>query len=334
MARKFILHIGPPKTGTSSLQEALFQHRGQLLKQGYDYPVFGRDAKKPKLPGHHGISDLLRRQSVLSQGVLDNLALVGAKQTVILSSENFTLLDSPQIAVLIEALQPAEVEVIYYMRKWDQLLPSVWQEIVKHGYGRSYLDMLNQHVSTPMASQYLNYQIVLDRWAQVVGTSNIRIFSYDNIRATGQDIVQHFCNQVLQVSLETQTTWSANPAQKPGQIETLRQLNNLYFRSNTHSPKVRNHLQQYQAKAAEELERLELIYQPYVAKALLCAPCVFEHVERQVLKNYGANIENLSEEGGLFQDDSIRLSTYVRPEYWMEPGVPELFRRVLSKLEL
>ena len=38
MARRVFLHIGPPKTGTSFLQAAWFQHREDLARQGLLYP--------------------------------------------------------------------------------------------------------------------------------------------------------------------------------------------------------------------------------------------------------------------------------------------------------
>ena len=44
MARRVLLHIGTPKTGTSYLQDVLFQNRSRLLKQDVSYPADRFDA--------------------------------------------------------------------------------------------------------------------------------------------------------------------------------------------------------------------------------------------------------------------------------------------------
>lgn len=77
---------------------------------------------------------------------------------------------------------------------------------------------------------------------------------------------------------------------------TLGQLNCMYFKGKPQGPLVRYRLEK-QERLADDLERLEVIYQPYIADTY----CVFDHVERQVLKSYGANIEKLSEEAGCFR---------------------------------
>jgi hypothetical protein len=334
MTRKFIFHIGPPKTGTSSLQEALFQHRDQLLARGCHYPDFGRHAKMQALPGHHGIPDLLRRKNQLPSEVLKNLQQLPKEQTVIFSSENFAHLDSPQVATLLEALQPGQIEVIYYARRWDQLLPSAWQELVKHGHSTSYLEFLNRQISAPRASKFLNYMIPLDHWSESVGAGNIRIFSYDNILAQGQDIVQHFCREMLDLELAIDTPRQDNPRQTAANTETLRQLNRLYFGPRKPSPQLRMRLEQRRPLLQEQLSQLEEIYRPHMAQAQLGAPMVFATLERQFLKTYGHRVENLGAEGRLFTDNSRKPGAYVRPDYLLETGVCEQLQALLERLDM
>jgi len=334
MTRKLILHIGPPKTGTSSLQETLFQHRDQLLAHGYNYPGFGRHAKMQVLPGHHGIPDLLRRENQMPPGVLDNLKLVPEDHTVVFSSENFAHMNSIQVRTLIESLQPAEVEVIYYVRRWDQLLPSAWQELVKHGQSLSYLEYLNRQISAPRASIFLNYMITLDHWSKIVGVRNIRIFSYDNVLAGGQDIVQHFCRRVLNLELVTEVPRQDNPRQTVANSETLRQLNRLYFGSKTPSPELRFRLEQLRDQLQDPLGQLEEIYRPHVTQAQLCAPLVFANLEQQFLKTYAGRVEKLAADGRLFEDNTASPAAYVRPDYLLELGVCERFHALLKQLDL
>ena len=185
MAHKFIIHIGPAKTGTSSLQEALFDHREMLLEHGVNYPNFGRHRTMRLLPGHHGIPRLLREEDRLPLDVVEALTDHAIDQTIIFSSEEFSWLNAAQIRQFSELLGETPVEVIYYARRWDHLVPSIWQELIKHGFSRPYLEYLNTQVTAPRVSHHLNYMIPLDAWHDVFGDTALRIFSYDNIREAG-----------------------------------------------------------------------------------------------------------------------------------------------------
>ena len=216
MPPKFIVHIGPPKTGTSSLQEALFHNREHLLAQGYTYPGFGRHPKMPQLPGHHGIAESLQQRQELPAEFQTWLSQLSADHRVILSSENFAHVPAAGVQHFLQALGPENVEVIYYARRWEQLLPSVWQELVKHGHSQSYLEFLNHQTSAPMASVYLNYMTALDRWSEGTDLQSPRLFSYDKLRTEGLAIVQHFCTRVLGVDLHQDQSRTVNPRQPVG----------------------------------------------------------------------------------------------------------------------
>jgi hypothetical protein len=332
MTRKYIFHIGPPKTGTSSLQESLFHYRDQLSDQGYEYPAFGRHADMQRLPGHHGFADSLRRHGRVPAGVLENLQQVPSDRTVIFSSENFAHVTLDGIRALNEAFGAENIEVIYYARRWDQLLPSVWQELVKHGHSGPYLEFLNSQISAPMASIYLNYVIILDRWAQIMGARNIRLFSYENISSAKQDIVQHFCTHVLGLNLQIIEQQKVNQRQPTARTETLRMLNRLSFGGGNYSPKIRFALEQHLELVHDDLVTLEKIYKPYIAEAPVCAPFVFRHVERQFLKAYGHRVENLTANGSLFPDRPLKTSRFVRQDYLAEDGVLPRFQALLKAI--
>ncbi len=331
MTRKFIVHIGPPKTGTSSLQEALFQHRDQLLALGYDYPAFGRHPKMSHLPGHHGLAQNLHKDGLPPQ-LQDALRQLPDDRRVILSSESFAHVSEAGIEQLLQVLGADNVEIIYYARRWEQLLPSVWQELIKHGHSQPYLEFINQHTSAPAASLYLNYANTLNRWAAVAGAKNLRIFSYDNLRAEGHDIVQHFCTQVLGVELQLEHAHQHNPRQQVGRTETLRMLNWLAFGGKTGSARVRAALEQNSTQLQQELADLDAIYRPHIRKVRLCAPPAFRYVERHFLKRYGAQVENLAADGRLFHDRDIVKAPYVHPNYLLDEGVMPRLRQLLQQI--
>lgn len=332
MAKKYIIHIGPPKTGTSSLQGALFQDRDNLLKHGYDFPGFGRHEKMLLLPGHHGIPDRLRQAGEVPAGVLQNLAEINDDRTFVLSSEDFSHVPQKSVKTLVDSLGAADITVVYYARRWDHLLPSVWQELIKHGDSRPYLEFLNAEISGPLASRYLNYTSVLDNWSKVLGLRNIRIFSYDNIKDNGQGIVEHFYSQVLGLPFDVKVEQRENPRQTIGYTETVRILNRLTFGPKTGTPEIRMALAQARSDLAEDLAALDTLFAKHKRQARVCAPFVFRQVERAFLRTYEARVENLSDNGRLFGDFQMEPTPYISQDYLLEPGVLDMLQTLLKKV--
>lgn len=332
MKRKFIIHIGPAKTGTSSLQEVLFEHRNTLLANGYDYPGFGRHAEMLLLPGHHGIPARLQQFREVPPGVIENLAALPDNRTVIFSSENLAHISAEGVRILVEALDPEDLEIVYYARRWDHLLPSVWQELVKHGNSRTYLEFLNHQVSAPMASIYLNYLNCLEPWAKVLGPRRLRIFSYDMMTAAGDDIVTHFCREVLGLKLDVSEERRENRRQTPEYTETLRLLNKMAFAGRTPSPAVRFALTRKRDELADDLAEIQAGMKPYLQQARPYPVFLYDHLERMFLKTFGNRVENLSKAGRLLEEHTVANTPYVSQDYLLEAGMIERFRAVLNAL--
>lgn len=146
MFKKCILHIGPNKTGTSSIQDSLARNREVLEAAGYYYPPCGERSyfiassfcQDPKsIFGNevhlNGDVDQIKR---LDQEQLDHIkqfAARGAETTLLLSSEWVGGLDSEELTQLREFLNSIclTVEVLAYIRdpikhKVSLLQQDVW----------------------------------------------------------------------------------------------------------------------------------------------------------------------------------------------------------------
>ena len=55
MRRQIYLHIGFPKTGTTSIQTWLTEHAAALAAHGVLYPAIGRDGQEYQY-GHHRLA--------------------------------------------------------------------------------------------------------------------------------------------------------------------------------------------------------------------------------------------------------------------------------------
>lgn len=345
MSRRIIIHIGPAKTGTSSLQEALYAARAALEAQGIAYPSLGRHDQMPRLPGHHGLPAVLAAGGQIPQELLDWIGALQSEQAVVLSSENFAHLAPAAIATLRDQLtsitgHPPHVEVVYYARCWDRLLPSVWQELVKHGDSRPYLTFLNVQTTAPRASLYLNYAMVLERWGLVFGTEALRLFSFDGLKAQGLDLVDHFTQEVLELSAplpndeDPDTRLTTNASWPVIATEVLRVLNGLSFKADIGTPIVRLRFEERADLVATEIEALEAYMTPYLRRARPYAPFLMHQIENEVLDRFGRALGNPTPEGRLFVQAAAKETEYVDGNYLLIPEALALLQDIHRKLEL
>jgi|GEM_PF-583562 len=189
MKKTIYLHIGYHKTGTTAIQQSLYNHHELLKEQGYFYPIMGGKI------GHHNIAWELQSmwKFSASEGNLQDL-LVEIKQnpnsSVIISSERLSRLTRDQIEKLAHAFMNYDVKVIVYLRRQDQLLQSIWSQTVKNGKEkRSFAIWLDEMVfnyaednpAYKNSEHKLNYSLTITEWAEVFGEENIRVRVYDKL---------------------------------------------------------------------------------------------------------------------------------------------------------
>ena len=151
---KVFLHIGEPKTGTTSLQQIMWRNRAELAAQGV------------VLPGHHpqdhfrASQDLRGLQKLASDpagawtGEWEILARQAqqAQKRAVISHELFSAADADQADRAVRSLLPAEVHVVLTVRDMATLLPAEWQETVKHRSTRGWEDWLGDVIDRESVS--------------------------------------------------------------------------------------------------------------------------------------------------------------------------------------
>lgn len=141
MAKKVILHVGSPKTGTSFLQETFFAHRDRLREQGVLYPADRFDA--------HFLAavDLMQLRwgglEVEAVGAWDRLAaeVRAWPGTAIISHEILARATPADISKALDSLG-GEVHLVVSARDLVRQIPAEWQENVKHRRTKTYTDFL------------------------------------------------------------------------------------------------------------------------------------------------------------------------------------------------
>jgi len=188
-AKRVLLHVGTPKTGTSYLQDVLFQNRGTLKQHGILYPAHRFDA--------HFLAalDLMR----LPWGGLETEA-VGAWDalasrvrrwggTSIISHEILAHASAAQVERALASLAPRgepspEVHVLISARDLVRQIPAEWQENVKHrrviSYGH-FLDAIRDPArNTELGAWFWAVQElpdILARWGGTIPPERVHIIT-------------------------------------------------------------------------------------------------------------------------------------------------------------
>ena len=123
------LHVGPHKTGTTSIQRYLLDNYGAINPHAeLWYPAPNVDG-----PGHARLAYGLLKGSM---ELADIVKMAGSADVrcLILSSEEFSLIDEKAARCFVEAVGSYQVDLIVTLSSVLRRIASMWQERIKHGF--------------------------------------------------------------------------------------------------------------------------------------------------------------------------------------------------------
>jgi hypothetical protein len=182
--RSRLLHVGPHKTGTTSLQNALWNARASLRAQGVHHAGRGRNpsnaaravVEQPspysvdKPPSIRHWSDLLRD-------------VRGAREPlVVISSEFFAWATPDAIRRIVDDLDPERLHVAVTLRALVRVMPSMWQQNVQAGTVarvEEWVDGILSDPTRPFWTLHRHDQLI-ERWAAVVGPERVSAVVVDD----------------------------------------------------------------------------------------------------------------------------------------------------------
>src|SRR4051812_22532198 len=141
MAEDVYLHIGPPKTGTTYIQQVLWENKAALREQNVFLPLGNRRKQ------YDAVADLrggLWATAKLSTS-WDRLAEWAARKpgTSVVSEELLAPMPEPQsYERAIASLAPARVHVICAVRDYGRGVPANYQQAIRARSSRPYDDYL------------------------------------------------------------------------------------------------------------------------------------------------------------------------------------------------
>ena len=183
--RAILVHIGPHKTGTTTVQAAFHASRATLADQGVVYagggrrPIMAVLALRRARAKRAAVPDMRHWSSLVDEAR-------SATGRVVMSNEALSDAAPKAIARLVSDLGPDRVHVVATLRPFASILPSQWQQFVQGGLTASFEDWLRDVIDPNQAAQRKvfwrrhRHDELIRRWADEVGAERVTVIVLDD----------------------------------------------------------------------------------------------------------------------------------------------------------
>jgi hypothetical protein len=239
------IHIGLPKTASTTIQYFFTGHRDVLLQRGVLYPrSIARGDRDAQL--HRALGAAVEPESVpWLAGMLQRFAgtdIVASlleevdrtkPETIILSSEALAFMRRP--SVLRHALPGCEVRILLYLRRQDNFLASYYNQLIKTRlYAATFEEFLQQNAADAIdLRQYkitlamCHYDRLLELWADAFGPENIFAGVYEDYDLPGGILRDMAAKMEIDIAGLRLLDADKNPALQPSMLSLKRRVNQL-----------------------------------------------------------------------------------------------------------
>jgi len=204
--KKIYIHTGQHKTGTTSLQQMLFDNRLKLNEED-NMSFFTTDTKNKLIQNGNTCCwiktskrNVENDASIVSPEILAK-KLAKLPNDVIMSAECFTwIFDTQELLRFKEELSKFfdKIIIIVYIRRQDKQIVSLYQQRSKKRRPPSNFFYGNEPTAIPTYNKnldyYFDYNKRISKWGDVFGEDNVIIRVFDKKTLYKEDIVSDFCN--------------------------------------------------------------------------------------------------------------------------------------------
>jgi hypothetical protein len=237
-----LVHIGPPKTGTTTLQGAFHGGRDAIAGQGVHYAGPTRQPMGAVLavmgypsPNTGEVPSIKKWKALVGE-----IKQAGGKR-VVLSSERLSHSRPEAIRTIVEDLGPGKVHIAVTLRPLAKVIPSQWQQSVQTGLQASFDDYLDEILNDPDGKRshafwYKHrHDRLIARWAEIVGPHNVTVIALDD---RDHGMVLRVFEQMLGLSEGTLIADGdrTNRSMTLPEVEVVRAFNEQFFAENLSRP--------------------------------------------------------------------------------------------------
>lgn len=201
------LHVGLPKTGTTTIQSLYQKNHAELAQRGILYPFVGRHG-----PGHVKIAQPYIRakkrknfeqpnartplENAISNrdNIIYELESSPTKiNSVLISSEYFCECDEPQVDLFVEHYEHYfNIKVVVYLRRQDYLAESVTAQ----AYSVRHQNFYRESVLSG-SLRLLNFHSIVSGWSKRLGMANVLPREYPE--GVGDNVLIKGFNKTLSI---------------------------------------------------------------------------------------------------------------------------------------
>jgi len=302
---------------------AALRERGTIVPEVWDHA--------PGNPSHTKLTQHLRdgKTHLLQPHFAELLASRAPR--VLLTSEDLSNLDNGAVARLKALTAGNPVRIVFYMRRWSELVFSSWQEGVKQGQHFTLPEFALIHLQRPHDSRLMNYRLKLTPFIEVFGKNALSLVSYSELRDREIDIFQHFAASFLdwKDAPTVVDAVNANASREPDEVELLRALNAMcHARGEAASGRMRRELDQ--SRARTDIATLRETMQRYMSVLRFNDNWpLLASVQESLAEEFEQQMVKPLHQGKMFRPRSKDLS-YVSPDYMVAPGAAEMLRALFA----
>ena len=203
--RPLYVHVGTGKSGTSSLQGALWESTEELAKGGIGLPFDGRRAAVRRLlvPLGWAISEGFTRpiDHARLQRFSRRLAQTPG-DVLLITNEDLSEARQESVDAFFEAIGAADLEprIIVTARDWSKQLPSDYQQLLKHNITDTYDSFLQQVRDREGIGQqfWLRQDLpdICERWGRHLDPAQVHVIPVPSYRVDPEAVYRLFSEVV------------------------------------------------------------------------------------------------------------------------------------------
>lgn len=219
MTQQYYIHIGTPKTGSTSIQGFMDVNRDVLKRDGVYYPQMGKASHNQLFFAKKGYRRLGLNEQRRAWKKLIASARKSRAPKVVVSAEVLVQCDSPEVAQIRDLFAGEDVSIICYMRRQDLFLNSRYLQLLKSGNVSLSLDeFLADARYSPKPLDMIRH------WAQCFGDEKLLVVPFER-SSLQPSLVQNFLNCIdLPMKSDYKMTPSKNISPSPEIISMLVEL--------------------------------------------------------------------------------------------------------------
>lgn len=277
------VHIGTMKTGTTAIQRFCWENQEVLQKKGYCYPSFYDLVPNitRKRNGRFLVDECESQEEANAKyriGMDRVIELFYEYDNVILSNEGIWGATYERRSSLWEELKTEgekngfQVKIIVYLRRQDEYISSVWNQMVKMGTKEGVRSWPEYLAHIPKGRQ-LDYAHKLDTIKEVLGKESIIVRCYERSQFYQGSIYDDFLNIIgLELTDEYTITRQVVNTKLSGSMHEIKRIINMMPLVDNEKNKLFRHIltecsddpavvQNYSMFSKEEAEEFLKVYE-------------------------------------------------------------------------